>query len=123
MTTPLDELLNRLSLSDGPVFEEGKVYVKLMGPAADLMIVFEHPDPDTAKAIKEREGDAYAIPIRIRLVNRSSGKEVRGFNTRYLHPWWVRKFVFNIAAAVAFIEREWDVMSAAYIEKMEQEES
>jgi hypothetical protein len=73
--------------------------------------------------IREREGEAYAIPVAIRLVNRNSGKDVRGFNKTHINAWWLRQFVFEIAAAVAYIEREWDVMSPEFVTKMEQQEA
>ena len=100
------------------VFLEGaRVRVKLL--RSNFEIWFEMPNPQTAADIKQRDGVEYAIPVRIRLVNKNSGKDVRGFSGQYLNPWWVRQFVFDIAAAVAYIEREWDVMSPEFVAMME----
>lgn len=96
-------------------FEGNRVRVKLL--RTQFEIWFEAPDPQIAAEIKERDGEAYAVPVRIRLVNTNSGKDVRGFDKGYLHPWWIRRFVYDIAAAVAYIEREWDVMSEAYVKE------
>jgi hypothetical protein len=118
----LDDMLSRLLLDfNRQVWIEGdRVRVTLL--RSNFEIWLERPDPTTATEIKAREGEAYAIPVRLRLVNGKSGKDVRGFDKGYLHPWWIRRFVFDIAAAVAYIEREWDVMSDAYVAKMEKGE-
>lgn len=120
--TVLDDLLTRLLGNFGrQVFIEGdRVRVKLL--RSNFEIWLERPDPTTAQEIKDREGEAYTIPVRLRLVNGNSGKDVRGFDHGYINPWWLRRFVFDIAAAVAYIEREWDVMSDAFVAKMEREE-
>lgn len=118
MSTPLDDILSRLTSGwDRQVtIEDDRVRVRLL--RSNWEIWLEKPDPKTAQEIKDREGDAYSIPVGLRIVNRRSGKDVRGFDTRYLNPWWVRRFVFDLAAAVAYIEREWDVMSDAFVAKM-----
>jgi hypothetical protein len=119
----LDEMLGSLQgdfMSGLHISEDRRtVTVKLLRTQFD--IVFEHPNPQTAAEIKQREGAAYAIPLRIRLVNSNSGKDVRGFDHKYLNPWWIRRFVFDLAAAVAWIEREWDVMSPEFVAKMEKD--
>jgi hypothetical protein len=123
MNTPLDDLLSSLmgNLGSGLHIAEGKVTVKLGGPAANFVLIFEPPAPKTATEIREREGTAYAIPVRMRLVNRNSGKDVRGFGPSHVNAWWLRQFVYNLAAAVAYIEREWDVLSPEFIAKMEKD--
>jgi hypothetical protein len=125
MNDPLDGLLHRLlgDFTSGLHIDGNHVHIKLMGPAANFELRFEAPDPATAAKIREREGEAYAIPVAIRLVNRNSGKDVRGFNKTHINAWWLRQFVFEIAAAVAYIEREWDVLSPAYVTKMEEQEA
>lgn len=107
------------NLMQGVFFEGSRVRVKLL--RTDFEIWFEMPDPKTAAEIKEREGAAYSIPVALRLVNARSGKDVRGFNKGYLNAWWIRQFVFDIAAAVAYVEREWDVMSEDFVRQMQEQ--
>jgi hypothetical protein len=97
------------------------VSVSLMGPAGDFVLIFEHPDPERIARVKKSDGAAYAVPVHIRLVNRNSGKDVRGFGRmgKYLNPYWIRRFVYEIAAAVAWMEREWDIMSPEYVEHVD----
>lgn len=116
----LDDMLNSIleGFARGLHIEGDRIRVNLMGPAAAFEIWFEAPNSQTVAEIKAREGKDYSIPVRIRLVNRNSGKDVRGFNDRYINAWWLHTFVFEIAAAVAYMEREWDILSPAYIEKM-----
>jgi hypothetical protein len=73
MNDPLDGLLHRLlgDFTSGLRIDGNHVHIKLMGPAANFELRFEAPDPATAAKIREREGEAYAIPVAIRLVNRS----------------------------------------------------
>ena len=122
MNTPLDELLRNLmgDFMSGLRISDDRRTVRVRLLRTQFEVVFEHPDQQIAAEIKEREGDAYAIPIGIRLVNTNSGKDVRGFDKGHLNPWWVRRFVYDMAAAVAWIEREWDVMSPEFIAKMEE---
>lgn len=119
--TVLDDMLHSLlgDFMSGLHVESDRVRVKFL--RSNYEVWFERPDPTTAAEIKEREGEAYAVPVRIRLVNARSGKDIRGFDRGYLNPWWVRRFVFDMAAAVAYIEREWDVMSDAYVAQMEEQ--
>ena len=124
MSTPLDDLLRSMlgDFTSGLSIEGNRVRVKLMGPAATFELWLEMPDPKTAAQIREREGEAYSIPVRLRVINRSSGKDVRGFGVRFINAWWLRQFVFEIAAAVAYTEREWDTLSPAYVKMMEEQE-
>lgn len=82
---------------------------------------FFRPDPERAASIRARQGDDGTIPIRMDLVNTDSGKPVRGFGC-YIHPWWLRKFVYALAEGVAHTEREWDTMPQSFIDKMTEEE-
>jgi len=117
-----DDILARLVSDFGRqvLIDGDRVRVRLLRSNWEIWV--ERPNPKPAREIKDRDGDAYAIPVGLRIVNRRSGKDVRGFDTRYLHPWWVRRFVFDLAAAVAYIEREWDVMSGAFVAKMERQD-
>ncbi len=121
MTNPLDGLLARLlnDFGSGLKIEDDHVEIKLMGPAGNFMIRLDKPKPSTARRIRQEDIDEYSIPVGIRIINRASGKDVRGFNQRYINAWWLHQFVYEIAAAVAHIEREWDVLAPAYIAKME----
>lgn len=101
--------------------EDGVVCVKL-SPAAKYELRFYPPDPEVAASIRARENDDHVIPVRVDLVNRDSGKSVRGFRS-YIHPWWLRQFVFAVAKAVAYTEREWETMPQDYIDKMERDDS
>jgi len=103
------------------VFIEGDVVrVRLLRTNFELR--FEMPNRVTIDGIKEREGAAYSVPIRMRLINRNSEKDVRGFDGRYINPYWLRRFVFDLANAVAWMEREWDLMSEEYVQKVENQE-
>lgn len=99
--------------------EPDRVRVRFLRTNFELWL--ERPDPVRAQEIKDRDGAAYSIPVGIRLVNARSGKDVRGWDGSYINPWWLRRFVFDLAAAVAYIEREWDVMSDAFVAKMEEQ--
>ena len=118
----LDDLLSKLlgDFSTGLRIEDDKVRIKLLRTNFDLYLL--KPDPEKAASIREREGDVYAIPIGIRIVNRNSGKEVRGLDNHFIHPWWLRRFVYEMAAGVGYIEREWDCMSPEFIAKMEKDD-
>lgn len=96
--------------------EEGIVCVKF-SPASKYELRFYPPDPETAARIRARENDDHLVPVRLDLVNRGSGKSVRGFSS-HINPWWLRKFVFAIAAAVAYTEREWQTLPQEFIDKM-----
>jgi hypothetical protein len=97
--------------------EDGVVCVKF-SPASKYELRFYPPDPETAARIRARENDDHVIPVRLDLVNRDSGKSVRGFKS-YINPWWLRQFVFAVAKAVAYTEREWETMPQEFIDKME----
>lgn len=113
----LDDYLSNFNRQ---VFVEGDVVrVKLLRSNYELR--FEMPDRVTIDGIKERSGEAYSVPIRVRLINVNSGKDVRGFDTRYINPYWLRRFVYDLAHAVAWMEREWDLMSDEYVEKVEEQ--
>jgi hypothetical protein len=125
MNNPLDGLLERLlaGFASGLHIEGDTVRLNLVGPAADFELRFTMPDPATAARIKAREGEEYAIPVGIALINRKSGKDVRGFHKTHLNAWWLRTFVYEVAAAVAYMEREWDVISPEYIAMMAAQEA
>jgi hypothetical protein len=123
MSNTLNDLLHSLTgnFASGLRISEDRrtVTLNLLGPAADFILIFEHPNPETQARIKAREGAAYAVPVRIRIVNRKSGKDVRGFGVKHLNPYWIRRFVYEAAAAVAWMEREWDIMSPEYVEMVD----
>lgn len=106
-----------MSLGDLGRIEEGVVCVKF-SPASKYELRLYPPDPEVVARILARENDDHTIAVRVDLVNRDSGKSVRGFNS-LIHPWWLRKFVFALASAVAYTEREWDTMPQEFIDKME----
>jgi hypothetical protein len=117
----IDDLIESMRNDWSQTVTFGGSFVRVRLLRSNFEIWFEH-NPAAAE-IRAREGEEYAVPIGIKIVNANSGKAVRGFDTRYLHPWWVRRFVYEIAAAVGYIEREWDVMSEAFIEKMQSQET
>lgn len=59
--------------------------------------------------------------IKMDLVNANTGKSVRGFAIT-THPWWLRKFVYALAAGVAYTEREWQTLPQEYVDMMEAQE-
>ena len=81
-------------------------------------LVFSHPKMEIAERMRAEKPD-YSIPIPVSLINRKSGKPVRGFDHGHINPWWLRRSVFELAAAVAWMEREWDVMSPEFMAMME----
>ena len=115
----LNDLLHSLtdSFASGLRISEDRrtVTLNLIGPAADFVLIFEHPNPETQARIKEREGAAYAVPVRIRVVNRKSGKDVRGFGVRASEP-----LLAQLATTVAVRDRARVGHHAPeYIEKVE----
>lgn len=116
----LDELIDAMLGDNHLHIEPDRIRVTLFRSNFELWLI--KPNVATALDIKARdEADGYAIPVGIKLVNRESGKEVRGFGKAFLHPWWLRRTILELAAAVAYAEREWDLMGEKFIAKMEEQ--
>lgn len=69
-------------------------------------------------------GEEYRSPdkimmVRVEIVNTHTDKTRLSL---HLHPWWLRVFVFDLAQAVATIEREFETLPAEYVQKMENAE-
>lgn len=86
-------------------------------PASKYEIRLYRPEAERFKRLREQDPN-HPIPVRIDLVYRESGKSVRGFKS-HINPWWLRQFVYAMAKAVAYTEREWDTMTEEYVNKTE----
>jgi len=95
---------------------EGIVHIRLLRSNFELR--FYPPEPERLARIRERDPND-PIPIRMELVNSRSGKPVRGWDGDHINPYWLRRFVYDIAGAVSYMEREWDTLPEAYVERVE----
>lgn len=102
----------RLLDNQAPRIVEGHLTVR-MGRYSDFAIVLT-PSDET-----HRNADGL-LTVRLDVVNVRTSKRRFGF---YIHPWWLRVFVFDLAQAVATIEREFETLPDEFVEKMRQEEA
>lgn len=111
-------IFDSLSLDQVRVIE-GVVCIRLLRTNFEVRLY--PPEPERVAKIRAREADERAaIPIRMELINLNSGKPVRGFDGRYINAYWLRRFVYDLAGAVAYTEREWDTLPPEYVERMEE---
>lgn len=95
----------------GPRLVDGKVMVRMgrYGPYGLELLGIQNE-----RASKDQPG-----AVRICIWNLQTEKVRFAFT---LHAWWLRIFVYDLARAVAIIEREFDTLPEAYVKAMEEDQ-
>jgi hypothetical protein len=93
-------------------------FVRVRIGLTDHEFHFRPGKEETPEQRTERVAKGDPLTVHVQIINRQSGKAVRGFD-RHINPWWLRQFVYALAHGVEAIEREWGTLPDDYVKKIQ----